>query len=514
MDIREATPVSRRLSCSTIGTGIISDVRNRLPFYVSDFRDGFSSQALSAGIFIFFSQAIPATAFASFLSDRTLGQLGVAEVLLSMGIGGVLFSLFAGQPLVIVGVTGPVCILVATISDLARNWNLPLRGWLFASCCWASGFHILLSLFSAPRLFAKSITAFSGDIFGALIGVIYVEQGIKTLVGPFFNNNNQINGTGFDTAILALCLGCGCVLLAALLGWRKIYSHRLHSFISTFFMAYAMPISVIIATSARFIPIWHNAAIHVPLLPISSGVTILESSTTTATLPPWAIAAAALPGFVITALLFFDHNISALMAQSPKFPLLKPQSYDYDFFLLGISIIITGVLGLPPNYGLLPQSPMHTEALCITAAVKKESGAIEFEILSVCENRISNLLQSVLLLALLSPSLMQLLGQVPLSVLGGIFLYLGLTSLSGNGVVKRAMGIIRRWHSTRRATVIVSSFQIILIAGIFGISQTEAGLIFPVCIMGLLPLRYYVLAWLLGNDEVGKEDPLDWGRVA
>ena len=511
----EEETVPRRVSpCSKFGTGIISDVRGRLPFYISDFRDGLSTKALSAGIFIFFSQAIPATAFASYLSDRTLGQLGVAEVLLSMGIGGVLFSLFAGQPLVIVGVTGPICILIATISDLAQNWNLPLRGWLFASCCWASAFHILLSLFSAPRLFAKSVTAFSGDIFGALIGVIYVEQGIKTLIGPFSNSNNQMNGPGFDTAILALCLGCGCVLLAALLGWTKIYSQRLPSFISNFFIAYAMPIAVIIATCARFIPLWNYAAIQLPLLPISNGVTILDSTTTATTLPAWAIAAAALPGFVITALLFFDHNISALMAQSPKFPLLKPQSYDYDFFLLGISLIITGVLGLPPNYGLLPQSPMHTEALC--TAVKSmggSGGGIECDILKVCENRVSNLLQAVLLLSLLSPALMHLLGQVPLSVLGGVFVFLGVASLSGNGVVQRGLRIIRQKQQRKRATVIILFFQIILIAGIFGISLTEAGLIFPALIMGLLPLRYYILPRLLGNGDMENEDPVNWGRV-
>ena len=171
------------------------------------------------------------------------------------------------------------------------------------------------------------------------------------------------------------------------------------------------------------------------------------------------------------------------------------------------------------NYGLLTQSPMHTEALCVT--VVKNGNKVE--ILSVCENRVSNLLQAILLLSLLSPPLMQLLGMVPLSVLGGIFLQIGLSSLAGNGVIQRSFRVIkslwlqyRRQEQTQlctRAAVFISMFQIICVACIFGVSQTKAGLIFPALIMGLLPLRYYVLPWLLGVIELENEDPVNWGRV-
>ena len=50
--------------------------------------------------------------------------------------------------------------------------------------------------------------------------------------------------------------------------------------------------------------------------------------------PGW-IAAAAVPALLITILFFFDHNVSAQLAQQPEFNLRKPSAYHWDFMLLG-----------------------------------------------------------------------------------------------------------------------------------------------------------------------------------
>ena len=42
--------------------------------------------------------------------DKTEGHIGVSELLLAAAINGVLFALFSGQPLMIVGLTGPVLV--------------------------------------------------------------------------------------------------------------------------------------------------------------------------------------------------------------------------------------------------------------------------------------------------------------------------------------------------------------------------------------------------------------------
>lgn len=52
------------------------------------------------------SSILPALAFSLDMFDRTMMSYGVNEVLLSSVLGAVVFSIFAAQPLVIVGVTG------------------------------------------------------------------------------------------------------------------------------------------------------------------------------------------------------------------------------------------------------------------------------------------------------------------------------------------------------------------------------------------------------------------------
>ena len=137
---------------------------------------------------------------------------------------------------------------------------------------------------------------------------------------------------------------------------------------------------------------------------------------------------------------------------------------------------------------------------------------------AVCENRVSGAVQAALLLSLLSPPLMGLLGAVPEGVLGGVFLYLGFAGLAGNGVVARLLRVIRGragWGGEKaptRAAVVMVGAQVVLVGGIFGVTLTPAGLVFPLLIVGLLPLRRFALPWALGKDEVEAEDPEDWGQ--
>ena len=63
-------------------------------------------QVLASAIFMYFTSVAPAITFAATLDHDTQGHVGAVEVLLSSAICGCIFSIFGGQPLVIVGVTG------------------------------------------------------------------------------------------------------------------------------------------------------------------------------------------------------------------------------------------------------------------------------------------------------------------------------------------------------------------------------------------------------------------------
>ena len=60
------------------------------------------------------------------------------------------------------------------------------------------------------------------------------------------------------------------------------------------------------------------------------------------------------------------------MAQGTDFPLRKPPGFHYDFFLLGITTFIAGLLGVPAPNGLIPQAPIHTTSLLVMGRSPKD----------------------------------------------------------------------------------------------------------------------------------------------
>lgn len=107
----------------------------------------------------------------------------------------------------------------------------------------------------------------------------------------------------------------------------------------------------------------------------------------------------ALPfGFLVTLLFYFDvrpaavdavllirsprtplaqNNVSSVMAQSRGFPVKRPAGFHWDFFLLGCTTFVAGLIGLPAPNGLVPQAPVHTEALSVTDLVPEEAPLAE-----------------------------------------------------------------------------------------------------------------------------------------
>ena len=101
--------------------GLIQDVKRRTKVYLSDFTDGFNMQCLLTSIFLYFSVFAPNVAFGSILAKKTDGWLGVSEVIFATCLCGVLFGLFAGQPLIIIGTTGPVLVFEQTIYNVSTT---------------------------------------------------------------------------------------------------------------------------------------------------------------------------------------------------------------------------------------------------------------------------------------------------------------------------------------------------------------------------------------------------------
>ncbi|MCJ1486711.1 Boron transporter 1, partial [Schaereria dolodes] len=85
--------------------GMINDIKRRAPYYWSDWKDAWDYRVVPATVYMYFANILPALAFSLDMFSKTKMSYGVNEVLLASVLGSVVFSVFAAQPLVIVGVT-------------------------------------------------------------------------------------------------------------------------------------------------------------------------------------------------------------------------------------------------------------------------------------------------------------------------------------------------------------------------------------------------------------------------
>ncbi|VUZ52429.1 unnamed protein product, partial [Hymenolepis diminuta] len=85
-------------------SGLIADLKRRVPLYPSDFVDGIRGahtirKVTSSVFFLYFACLLPSIAFGVLNYNNTRGKIGVFRILLSQTIGGLFFGLTAGQPL-------------------------------------------------------------------------------------------------------------------------------------------------------------------------------------------------------------------------------------------------------------------------------------------------------------------------------------------------------------------------------------------------------------------------------
>lgn len=509
---------ARTCAPSSFGRGIRDDVARRLPFYLSDWTDAFNWKVLSATLFIFFTSIGPAITFSLLLALETNDEIGAIEVLVATSITGVLFAVFAGQPLLIVGVTGPVAILsvnIYIVSEMLGIKFIPFYAW---SQIWGAAMLIVLAVFNACDTL-KFVTRFSCDIFGILIALLYLYTGIEGIARALDKQRAD-----FGVSLLQFIIAMGTFYTADTLshasGWSSL-NGKWRGLINDYGATVAILVwSTVPAMAANRMEDGAIPKLYVPLtFETTSGRTWFADFSD---IPVWGVFAAIVPGFIITVLFFFDHNVSSLLAQKSEYKLKKGDAFHLDFLVLGIGVLLTGLLGIPPTNGLIPQAPLHTKSLTVTKRIVADAGILaadRFEIVNVHEQRVSNLLQSLLIGLVCFRPFSDALREIPIAVLYGLFLYLGLSSFEGNEFAYRMYMIcmdkkIRRrtphpYASAQVKYPILRSYtllQALLCGIIFGITFTPAGVIFPVLIAALVAVRSWGLSKWFTEDHLNLLD--------
>eukprot|EP00051_Salpingoeca_urceolata_P033232 m.19750 g.19750 ORF g.19750 m.19750 type:complete len:623 (-) comp6007_c0_seq1:53-1921(-) len=515
-----------------VGKGISRDLRRRLPLYWDDWREGLRVGLLifAPASYIFFASVMPAIAFGEQLREETDGAFSIPHVLTSTAIAGVFQAILGGQPLLIVGVAEPIVLTYHFMYEYAKDRD-DLQG-LYRPFCswtliWTALMHFLLAFTNASE-YIKRFTRFAGETFGIMIAMLFTQAAIKGLKIEYEEPVDASPGlrltNGLWSTVLALFLIRAAFFFHGLSGSRFL-NHRVRTIVSNYGATVAVVVTTVLSYAVESNESAQDAGvparIEMEQVYHSSVTGVYSTSEKLSDVPASQIAAALVPAMVITVLFFFDNNVSAKLAQVDEFGLQKPPAYHYDFFLLGVQMLVLGLLGLPPANAVLPQAPMHTRSL-MGVGERQDQGRRPGTPGKVLEQRMSNLIQS--LLVALCLFIAPVLRIVPRAVLWGYFIFMSLESLPGNQFFhrvsllftdpKRRAGVRAGdetpiYVETVPYPVIVkyTVLQLVALAIVYGVTWAGvAGVSFPLFIMALVPLRQYVLPRFFDADHLADLD--------
>ena len=229
----------------------------------------------------------------------------------------------------------------------------------------------------------------------------------------------------------------------------------------------------------------------------------------------------ALPiGFLMMLLFYYDHNVSSIAAQAKHFPLKKPGGFHWDFFLMGCSCFGAGLLNVPLPNGLVPQAPIHTEAVTVYNIeldhyILRNGIALNYPKVvarEVKEQRISSFVMGLALIGTMTGPLLAVLHTIPRGLFAGVFFVVGWAGIEGSGITKKLIYLMteHRFVRSDEVLLLISKKKIVLyllfqglgIVTTVAISQTIAAIGFPVLIIALIPVRWMYLPMMFSAHEL------------
>uniref|UniRef100_A0A8C5N939 Sodium bicarbonate transporter-like protein 11 n=1 Tax=Gouania willdenowi TaxID=441366 RepID=A0A8C5N939_GOUWI len=450
-----------------VGKGVYTDLRRRLPLYPSDFTDGMTGKDrcllkyTTTAIFLYIAILLPAIAFGSLNDESTRGEIDVQKTIVGQSIGGVIYALFAGSPLVIPLTTAPLAIFISVIRGVCDDYDLDFDAFYACIGLWNSLFLILGGLFNVSlmmKLFKRS----TEEVIALFISIAFVVDAVKSTVKselskgrlwarsfsdyikhghcqpPIFLDETFVLCTR-ERPILCLLLMLGTLWLGYALYVIK-RSPYLNSKIREVVSDCALPISVVIFS---FIGSYLFLDIKLPVFSIHDGP-VFKYPNFEKLSGLNALSAVGL-GFLLALLIFIDQNIVISLTHVPEHKLLKGTAFHWDLVLTGFINILMSCLGLPWMHAAFPHSSLHARQLA-TVEQHVENGHVYSTIVSVRETRLTSLVANILigLSVFMLPIPLQ---WIPKPVLYGLFLYIAATSLDGNQMVDRMALLLKEQTS-------------------------------------------------------------------
>ncbi|XP_056889343.1 solute carrier family 4 member 4a isoform X6 [Takifugu flavidus] len=542
--------------------GLLLDIKRKAPFFISDFTDAFHIQALSAILFIYLGTVTNAITFGGLLGDATENMQGVLESFLGTAITGGVFCLLAGQPLTILSSTGPVLVFERLLFNFSKDNEfdyLEFRLWIGL---WSAFFCLVLVATDASFL-VQYFTRFTEEGFSCLISFIFIYDAFKKMLKlahhypidsdykmdhitqyeclcmapTVVENSTEIFGDPLEGTSVWVWNNTGLPGNATWSSLTKTECLRykgelvgkacefvpditLMSFI-LFFGTYTCSMCLKKFKTSPFFPttvrkLISDFAIILAIL-IFCGVDVLVGVETPKLIVPsefkptspkrgwfvppfggnpwWVYLISAVPALLVTILIFMDQQITAVIVNRKEHKLKKGAGYHLDLFLVAVLMVVCSFMGLPWYVAATVISIAHIDSLKMETETSAPGEQPKF--LGVREQRVTGVF--VFILTGLSVLMSPILKFIPMPVLYGVFLYMGVASLNGVQFMDRLKlllmpakhqpDLIYLRHVPLRKVHLFTFIQILCLALLWILKSTVAAIIFPVMILALVAVR-------------------------
>lgn len=500
--------------------GLVRDIKRRYPKYLSDIRDALNPQCLAAVIFIYFAALSPAITFGGLMAQKTNGWMGVPELMVSTAIQGIVFCLLGAQPLLILGFSGPLLVFESAFHDFCESQSIEYivaRVWIGF---WLILIVILVVAFDGSFL-VRFISRFTQEIFAFLISLIFIYETFANLAKIFIAHPLQAHYNGStvhiaeypqpNTALLSLVLMSGAFFIAYFLRQFKnssFFPGKLRRIIGDF----GVPIAIFIMVTADFF----IKDTYTKKLKLPKGISVSRPQDRDWFISPmglhpdvnpfpiWMMFACIVPALLVFILIFMESQITTLIVSKPERKAIKGSGFHLDLLLIVGMGGICALFGMPWLSATTVRTVSHANAL----TVMSKGGKPQIE--RVIEQRISALLVAVLVgVSILMEPVLSL---IPLAVLFGIFLYMGVTSLNGIQLYDRLLLTLKppKYHPTEPYVTRIKTWrmhvftllQTICLAVLFAVMFTPASLALPFLLILTVPVRRFLMPCIFTNLEL------------
>ncbi|XP_034483034.1 anion exchange protein 3 isoform X2 [Drosophila innubila] len=516
--------------------GLCNDLKRRMPMYKSDILDGLNTETLAATIFMYFACLSTAITFGGLASAKTDSWIGISETLIACSLVGVIFHCLSCQPLVIIGTTGPLLLFDEALMRFCTENKFDFLSLRVYVGIWLIIIALCVSAFEGS-VYVRLLTRFTQEIFSALITLIYIVETMMKLVSiyqlnPLLADYNlppptlmeHDNATSFNVSVSLLngtttmapppssasklpsnqpntALFCTILTLATF-----VVAYYLKLFRNSHFLGrnarralgdFGVPISIAIFVLVDYLV----PSVYTEKLVVPEGLSPSDPTKRgwfigfNTSFDTWVPFACVVPALLVYILIFMESQISELIVDKPERGLKKGSGLHWDIVLLCLLNTFCGLFGMPWHCAATVRSVTHVSSVTIMS--RTHAPGESPRIIDVKEQRLSGFFVCVMIgLSVLMAPLLRL---IPMAVLFGVFLYMGIASMSGVQFFERVrlyfmpvkhypptnyVKRVRPWKLHLFTTI-----QVLCLVVLWTVKSSKFSLAFPFFLILMVPIR-------------------------